>query len=210
MNDGWNYRFYENKKSGYQYICEATDLQKINDKAYDFILASHILEHTANPIKAIQEWVRVLKDEGQILIVVPHKEKTFDHNRPVTPFRHLMDDYERDVKEDDLTHLPEILELHDLEIDAPAGDAISFKKRSLCNCRNRCLHHHVFDVDNLTKILGFLNLNIIFSGFAPPYHIFVFAEKSAGNVRETIKTSKAQVRIDAVGNSNKPPEAICR
>ncbi|MEI6103233.1 MAG: methyltransferase domain-containing protein [Methanothrix sp.] len=183
LNEGLNYRYHKNKKQGYQYICEATDLSKINNNVYDFVLASHILEHTANPLKAIREWTRVLKDGGYILLVVPLKDKTFDHNRPVTLLQHLIDDYERDVKEDDLTHLPEILKLHDLKMDAPAGNAAFFMERSLCNYRNRCLHHHVFDVENISKLLEFQNLDIISTCFAPPYHIIVFAEKHSRRLR---------------------------
>ncbi|PYL73305.1 MAG: hypothetical protein DMF22_01865 [Verrucomicrobia bacterium] len=31
---------------------------------YDFLLASHCLEHMANPLCAFQEWLRVLKKKG--------------------------------------------------------------------------------------------------------------------------------------------------
>ena len=72
---------------------------------------SHCIEHIANPLKAISEWKRILKDNGLILLIVPHKDKTFDHNRPITSLSHLIEDMKTDVQEDDSTHLPEILEL---------------------------------------------------------------------------------------------------
>ena len=33
----------------------------------------------------------------------------------------MLDDFSHDTQEDDLTHLPEILQLHDLSMDPPAG-----------------------------------------------------------------------------------------
>jgi hypothetical protein len=61
-----------------------------------------------------------------MLLIVPHKDKTFDHNRPVSSLNHLVEDLENGVGENDLTHLPEIFELHDLKQDPGAGDFTSF------------------------------------------------------------------------------------
>src|SRR5579872_5561756 len=47
------------KPSGRQFICEATDLH-LADTSYDCLLASHCLEHVANPIRALREWRRIL------------------------------------------------------------------------------------------------------------------------------------------------------
>lgn len=52
------------------------------DKSYDFVLASHVIEHIYRPDLAIIEWARVAKK--YIFLVVPHKERTFDKNRQET------------------------------------------------------------------------------------------------------------------------------
>ena len=44
-----------------------------------------------------------------------------------------------------LTHLPEILALHDLARDPWANGREHFERRSRDNLRHRGLHHHVFD-----------------------------------------------------------------
>jgi ubiquinone/menaquinone biosynthesis C-methylase UbiE len=67
-------------------VSEATDLKV--DGPYDLVMASHVLEHIANPLKAVLEWKRV-SPGGHIVIVTPVKERTFDHNREATPFDHL-------------------------------------------------------------------------------------------------------------------------
>ena len=82
---GNTYR-YQKGKTGKQYISEATELNSIADNSYDFILSSHSLEHTANPIKALKEWVRILKPDGKIVIILPDKRHTFDHYRKYTSF----------------------------------------------------------------------------------------------------------------------------
>ena len=74
----------------------------------------------------------------------------------------LIDKYKRNVGEDDLSSLDEILKLHDLSKDKQAGNLAQFKKRSLDNFSNRCLHHHVFDLNLLEIIAIFINMEVIF------------------------------------------------
>ncbi|WP_051286491.1 methyltransferase domain-containing protein [Salinimicrobium terrae] len=173
-SDGYH---YYNKKSGYQYICEASDLEVIPNERYDFLISSHCLEHCANTLKTLNEWLRVLKKGGVMLLILPDKRYTFDHNRPVTTFDHLIEDFKKDIDEHDLTHLPEILELHDLSLDRPAGTKVQFKNRSLSNFKNRCLHHHVFDFKLLRTLCSHVNVKIINSAFIKPYHQVILGVK---------------------------------
>lgn len=152
---------YYREKSGRQFIADATDLSEIGDACYDFLLSSNCLEHVANPIKALKEWRRVIKAGGVMVLVLPRKESNFDHRRPVTSIEHLMDDFAAQVEEDDLTHLEEILALHDLGRDPPAGDLEHFRQRSLNNLQNRTLHHHVFDVALIEAMLAGLEFEIL-------------------------------------------------
>jgi len=154
--------FYK-KKTGKQYISEATNLSEIKSETYDFIISSHCLEHVANPLKAIEEWLRVLKTGGNILVVLPNKDLTFDNKRPITTFEHLLFDYERNTSENDLTHLDEVLKLHDLTMDVKAGTIEDFKERCLNNCEIRAIHHHVFSIELLNQILEFFKVQIEFS-----------------------------------------------
>jgi SAM-dependent methyltransferase len=157
---GENFNYYY-RKSGHQFICDATDLSEIATAHYDFLLSSNCLEHVANAIKALTEWKRVIKVGGVLILVLPKKESNFDHRRPVTKFEHLLDDFTLDVGEDDLTHLDEILALHDLRKDPPAGDLERFTERSLKNFQNRTLHHHVFDAQLIEEILDHVGFEIL-------------------------------------------------
>jgi len=177
INEGNSFQFDKNKPSGRQYIAEATSMGYIPSGTYDFVLSSHMLEHTANPILALTEWIRILKDEGVVVLLLPHKEGTFDHRRPVTSLEHLISDFNAKITEEDLTHLPEILALHDLKRDPLAGDFESFKSRSLKNYENRCLHHHVFDTRLAVRLIDHMNLQILAVEAIRPVHILITARK---------------------------------
>lgn len=137
----------EGKVIGRWMIGEATNIPA-PDACYDYVLSAHQLEHCANPLKALAEFMRVMKPGGDLVLVLPNPEHTFDHRRPYTTLEHLKADFLRDVGEDDLTHFGEIMHLHDLEMDRAAPQTVEgFALRSLQNASNRCLHHHVFSED---------------------------------------------------------------
>ncbi len=157
--DGNN--FIVENTAGKQFIREASDLKGIEDDSYSFLLSSHNIEHLANPLKAIQEWKRVVKPNGYFLFVVPNKKGTFDHRRPVSTFEHLKEDFESNIDERDDTHFQEVLDLHDLSKDPSGLDLDAFKKRTNSNFLNRCLHHHVFDLELLDQIAKSTSIEVL-------------------------------------------------
>ena len=144
-----------------QFISDAIALSFCADEKYDFVIASHVVEHLANPLGALLEWRRVLKPEGTILLIVPHRAGIFDRRRAVTPFAHLEQDYLAKTREDDLTHVPEILANHDLSLDPPAGSKKQFRARCLKNFENRCMHHHVFSPESLVEMFDYLAMRVL-------------------------------------------------
>ena len=76
-------------------------------------------------------------------------------------FEHLLEDLANGTDEHDLTHLPEILELHDRSMDEASGDLESFRQRSLLNFENRCLHHHVFDPNLIDQLLEYVRMDVL-------------------------------------------------
>jgi hypothetical protein len=79
----------------------------------------------------------VLRNEGLFVLVVPHEDGTLDHRRPVTRLSRLIEDFERQTAESDLTYVREILRLHDTARDPGAVDFESFKERTARNVENR-------------------------------------------------------------------------
>lgn len=180
--EGATFRFDRRREPGYQHFVEARDLTGIPSSAYDFVLSSHALEHVANPLLALESWKRVLKPNGAFLIVLPHKDGAFDHRRPVTSLEHLVEDFERNTPESDLTHLDEIVRLHDLSLDPGDCTLEEFKARSQKNVENRCLHHHVFDTELAVRVVDQAGFQVRAVELARPMHIFVLAQKLPGRV----------------------------
>ena len=155
------YNYYHNKK-GKVIINDAVNISLVQNEVYDFVFSSHSLEHIANPLKAINEWLRIIKNGGYIIIIVPEKSYCFDHKRNYSKFSTLLSQYEKNVGEDDLSTLPEILLNHDLSMDGAAGDFEAFTKRSLDNLNNRCLHHYVYNDELLIEICNFFKCEFIY------------------------------------------------
>jgi SAM-dependent methyltransferase len=176
---GQTYRVSEHRPAGRQLISEASDLAGVGDGEYDFLLSSHCLEHVANPLKALREWTRVVKPGGAMVVVVPDPRHTFDRRRPITPFPHLVSDFEAGIGEDDLTHLPEILSLNDPSLDDEAGDPAVLAARAADNFRSRGMHHHVFDPALIKRALEWAALRVLEVQVFLPAHIVAVAEKPA-------------------------------
>lgn len=161
IKSGLTYQYNFGKK-GLQFISDGTKLSEIQDSSYDFVLSSNCLEHIANPLKALFEWRRVIREGGVIVLVLPNKKSNFDRSRPDTSFEHICEDYVNDTKESDLTHLDEILKLHDLTMDISAGTFEQFKTRSLDNFNNRTLHHHIFDIQLMRKMFEYVGMKALY------------------------------------------------
>ena len=161
-----------------RFVCEATDLSVVAGGSYDFVLASHVLEHIANPLKALREWSRVVRPGGIVLAIVPHKARTFDVRRPVTPMQHLIDDYEKQTQESDLAHVEEVVRLHDWRRDPGIGGPEQLEARSLANLENRCVHHHVFSPESLASCFELCGMETLNLTVEYPYHIVGMARRA--------------------------------
>jgi ubiquinone/menaquinone biosynthesis C-methylase UbiE len=170
-----SFEFNPRKAPGKTFFCDGSALTPIGDSTYDVLLSSHNLEHFANPVKALKEWRRVLRPGGALILILPFYKATFDHRRKPTSVEHMLNDFEVKMGEDDLTHLPEILEKHDLACDVGAGTPEEFHKRSLDNFSNRCLHHHVFDEHNSRKLLSRCAYEVLALDFRLPSHMCILA-----------------------------------
>ncbi len=74
----------------------------LDDKSVDFVLASHVIEHFPDPIKALLEWERVAS--RYIFLVVPHRDRTFDADRPLTPIDELVERHASGFSSDEDRH----------------------------------------------------------------------------------------------------------
>jgi len=52
----------------------AEDLREIEDDTYDFVHSSHCLEHLDSPIRGLNNWLRILKPKGYLIVTVPDED----------------------------------------------------------------------------------------------------------------------------------------
>jgi SAM-dependent methyltransferase len=160
-------------RRGELYILDDLDLGPLPDDAYELVFCSHVLEHIANPLRALRAWRRVTRPGGYLLVVAPHMSGTFDHRRPLTPLSHIIEDFERSVGEDDLTHLEEVIELHDHSLDATSRDRAAWLQRHKENVNSRVLHHHTFTTRSLLTLLDYNGLELLACEVRYPHDIYV-------------------------------------
>lgn len=199
--EGHTFVFDRRKRPGRQFVAEASNLAMVGDDSFDFVLSSHCIEHLANPLGALAEWTRILRPDGVLALVVPHKDATFDHRRPITSLQHLLDDRDHRTSEDDETHLDEWLRLIDLSRAPGVEDQASFEARSRRNVENRCIHHHVFDTRLVLEMLTEANLQVRAVQPMLPCHIIVIAGTVARGARAA---NEAFMQVSAVGLRTSP------
>jgi SAM-dependent methyltransferase len=61
-----------------KYVCDAQNMSIVNDDTYDSAICLEVLEHTPEPIKVLGEVHRVLRDNGKLIISVPHLSRLHD------------------------------------------------------------------------------------------------------------------------------------
>jgi SAM-dependent methyltransferase len=161
--------------SGRLWLREGGRLDDMPTAGYDAVLSSHVLEHLANPLGALREWLRVLRPGGSFLIVLPHKEGCADHRRPTTPLEHMVEDERRGTGEDDMTHADEVIELHDIDREALVPDRAALRERVLDNMHRRAVHHHVFTTGSALELLDYAGLDVLAAEARWPHDIYALA-----------------------------------
>lgn len=152
--------FIYGKKLGKQFNVDCTnidDVKRINNK-YDFIVTSHVIEHIANPIKAIKMWSNeLLNNNGYVLSIIPDYRFCFDRNRPLTSIDHIIQDFENNVLENDITHIDEQKKLHDWTY----GGHKNFYELCDINEKTRVVHHHTFTPETVETLFNKIGLKTI-------------------------------------------------
>ena len=71
-------------------IDDGRTLESVSDESYDVVMAFHVLEHFADPLRALSAWRRVLKPGGRMLLSVPFPPSTYDSGVPVSTIYDLI------------------------------------------------------------------------------------------------------------------------
>lgn len=65
----------------------------VGGKLFDYVVASHVIEHVPNMLGWMREIASVLKDGGILSLAIPDKRYTFDYKRDLTSLGTLVESY---------------------------------------------------------------------------------------------------------------------
>ena len=118
------------------------------DESLDFVINSHMIEHTEDPIAALDTWLRVLRPGGVLYLVVPDMRSNFDRQRQPTDFAHLLADHQQGPAVSRQAHYLEWAQL----VERCRQEHIAGRARQLEEQRYR-IHFHAWTV---TGFIAFL------------------------------------------------------
>lgn len=135
------------------------DLRRLGQDRFDFVLASHVIEHLANPIALIEDAFHILKPNGLLIIAAPDKRFTFDKAREITSTQHCLHDYKNRVETACDSHYTDFI--RNVLPDGPLlhGNDLEERRRLV---RIRREHVHVWDSTAFKDLIdaAFLHLKI--------------------------------------------------
>ncbi|WP_293120383.1 methyltransferase domain-containing protein [Okeania sp. SIO1I7] len=80
-----------------QVVSDKNKYDFFDDNSFNFVISSHVLEHTFNPGRVLEEWIRIVKQGGIVYFVIPDKRYTFDRNRELTSVKLLIDKFDNNT-----------------------------------------------------------------------------------------------------------------
>lgn len=147
------------------YVTDIKTLSGIADNSLDFIVACHVIEHTNNPLAALDSCYRALKPGGSLILVVPDMTRTFDSGRKLTTLDHLLEDYTNPSDARDLLHYKEFYEK---SFSIPPGE--DFDQFILHKHKESSdIHYHVWTYESFSEMINWhLDKNMWHIEFSHP------------------------------------------
>jgi len=155
-------------------ISDGETLAGVADNSYDFVIANHVLEHYSNPIRAIENMVRVVKRSGVIFLAIPDKRYTFDKDRALTTFEHLAHDYEAGPESGEQDHYVDFVK-YTYWGEGKSENEILQVVRDLKKI-NFSIHYHVWIHETLLEMFLRLKKQYFF-----PYEIIAAVAATPGS-----------------------------
>jgi SAM-dependent methyltransferase len=134
---------------------DADRLRAVESSSQDFVIASHVIEHLADPLGFLDDAHRVLRVGGVLLLLVPDRRCTFDRDRSATPLVCLIRDHERDATVPDDDHVLDFLVGADQGPEFEIPDDPDARDRLFAWHRDRSIHVHCWTEDEFTEVLRY-------------------------------------------------------
>ena len=124
-------------------------LRTIADGSQDFVIANHFLEHCENPIGTLHTLFRVVKKGGVVYMCLPDKRYTFDSDREITSFEHILRDYEEGPAWSRRGHFEEWVRIVERVSD---GEEAARRVQALMD-QKYSIHYHVWTQPDMWNML---------------------------------------------------------
>ena len=136
-------------------IGDAQTLDNVADCSYNFLIAAHVIEHMKNPLRALNEWCRVVRPGGLIYLIAPDKRATFDINRVRTSLEHIVLDYILPSADRDYEHYLDFA----LRVHHKSGIEALDEADDLLR-RDYSIHFHVFMPIDVLNLINWFSENV--------------------------------------------------
>lgn len=144
----------------HHFIDNAETLDTVCSNEYDYLVANHVLEHCENVLGTVLNWMRVIKENGFLFIAIPEKTQTFDRDRDITKFSHIVDDHITTDPINNKDHYQEYFYHVDKLRDDVLKNAVDLAVEKRTN-----IHFHVWDKASahelFNMICGLFSLELV-------------------------------------------------
>jgi SAM-dependent methyltransferase len=136
-------------------VDDCEHLATFADESVDFVVANHILEHTEDPVGALEHLVRVVRPDGILFLALPDARQTFDALRVRTTVEHVLRDHHEGPEVSRAEHYREWAIVECLPEERIAERVAQF-------ARDDTRHHfHVWEPESFLELLRALELPVI-------------------------------------------------
>jgi SAM-dependent methyltransferase len=134
-------------------VDDGTELAKFADASVDFVIANHVLEHLEDPVRALRNWVRVLRSGGVLFISLPDPGHSFDSMRQRTTVEHVLRDHNEGPAVSHREHLAEYARV----VDGVPEERVDARIEEL-ESGAWSIHFHVWELQSFLELLFALKL----------------------------------------------------
>lgn len=134
-------------------VDDGATLATFADATLDFVIANHVLEHIEDPVEALENWLRVLRDGGILFLALPDARRTYDAPRERTSVEHVLRDHRDGPHNSRRAHYEEWARI----LDAVPPERIAARAEEFA-AQDARHHFHVWELEGFLALLHALAL----------------------------------------------------
>jgi predicted SAM-dependent methyltransferase len=133
-------------------VDDGEKLARFERESLDFIIACHMLEHCENPLGVLRNHLDKVCEGGHLYYAVPDKHSSFDAERPVTSFEHMIRD---DTEGPESSRWEHYVEYARLVNKVPLDRVEDVAQQMANDCSS--IHFHVWDEQAFREFVEWAN-----------------------------------------------------